>query len=238
MDLSRALFYHNFTSSNNDLYYRSSVIQINNLKTLTMKNLYSFLFILFFGLSGTLYSQTYHNVDVANFEFVPGALTINAGDTVVWTNSLGNHNVNGAQVLFPENPESFGNEIGPAGWTYQFIFTIPGNYNYRCDQHSATMFGSVTVVDTTLSLNDIQKNDHFAFFPNPVVNQLSWKWNNGQSPVNADMSLYDVSGKLIDRFSLNGISSRDLSKFNEGVYTFIIIENENPIQSGKIVVNR
>ena len=203
-----------------------------------MKKIYNLLIITFLGLSSSLFSQELYNVDVANFEFSPAELTINVGDTVLWTNFSGNHNVNGSQVLFPENPESFGNEIGQAGWTYQFIFTVPGFYNYRCEAHSSIMFGSVNVVDPTLSLNDLEDKMHFAFFPNPVVDQLSWKWNDGQAPVNADMSLYDISGKLIDRFSLNGVSSRDLSKFNEGVYTFVILENQEPIQSGKIVIDR
>ena len=92
-----------------------------------------------------LVGQTKHMVAVTDFKFTPAALTITAGDIVVWTNT-GNvgHNVNGTQVTFPANPESFGNDVGLA-WTYEYVFNTAGAYNYHCDPHSAGMKGSVTV---------------------------------------------------------------------------------------------
>lgn len=91
------------------------------------------------------FSQTSHMVDVTNNVFTPDELTIAPGDTVVWVNSQGNHNVNGTQATFPSNPESFGNEVG-AGWTFRHVFTIPGSYDYRCDPHfSVGMVGKIEV---------------------------------------------------------------------------------------------
>ena len=86
---------------------------------------------------------TVHNVSVGSNFFNPASLTINQGDTVVWTNTGGNHNVDGTDVT---NPVSFIN--GPASssaWTYQYIFTVPGTYNYVCTPHAPGMAGSVTV---------------------------------------------------------------------------------------------
>lgn len=93
-----------------------------------------------------LTGQTRHTVAVTDYVFTPAALTVSAGDTVVWTNNgaMG-HNVNGTQATYPTNPESFGNEVG-LGWTYEYVFETAGTYNYQCDPHVAFgMIGSVTV---------------------------------------------------------------------------------------------
>ena len=80
--------------------------------------------------------------------FVPADITINVGETLIWGNAGGNHNVNGSLAVFPDNPEGFSN--GPASgdaWTFEHTFTIPGVYDYRCDPHfTLGMTGTVTVV--------------------------------------------------------------------------------------------
>jgi predicted lipoprotein with Yx(FWY)xxD motif/plastocyanin len=89
--------------------------------------------------------QTSHTVDVTNNKFTPAEITINIGDTVIWTNSEGNHNVNGSQSTYPSNPESFGNEVG-SGWVFSHVFTLSGTYSYQCDPHvRSQMFGKVIV---------------------------------------------------------------------------------------------
>lgn len=90
-------------------------------------------------------AQTSHNVTVSNYSFSPNNLTITAGDEVVWTNTGGNHNVNGNQSTFSSNPASFGNNVG-SGWTYKFVFNTAGTYDYQCDPHAGGgMVGKITV---------------------------------------------------------------------------------------------
>ncbi len=109
-----------------------------------MYSLRNFLTIGVFSLFLTA-NATVHNIATAGLTFSPNSLTITAGDTVVWTNTGGSHNVNGTQATFPNNPASFGNSVG-SGWTYQFQFTIPGTYDFRCDPHfSLGMTGQITV---------------------------------------------------------------------------------------------
>ncbi len=89
--------------------------------------------------------QISHTVDVTNNKFTPAEITISMGDTVIWTNTEGNHNVNGSQSTYPSNPESFGNEVG-SGWVFSHVFTLPGTYSYQCDPHvRSQMFGKVIV---------------------------------------------------------------------------------------------
>ncbi len=99
------------------------------------------------GLQMAANAQTSHVVDVTSNVFTPDAISIHVGDTVVWTNSEGRHNVNGLKSKFPSNPESFGNDVG-SGWVYSYVFTMPGLYDYQCDPHvSLGMVGIVSVIE-------------------------------------------------------------------------------------------
>ncbi len=110
------------------------------------------------GIFAPVFGQRSHTVEVTSNVFTPDEVTISPGDTVIWINSQGSHNVNGTQVTFPANPESFGNAVG-AGWTFQHVFTIPGTYDYQCDPHAGWgMVGKVRVEDNSGPGSDITVN--------------------------------------------------------------------------------
>lgn len=93
-----------------------------------------------------LTGQTSHNVTVSSNVFTPKEITISVGDTVIWKNAGGNHNVNGTKATYPSNPESFGNNVSGSNWTYKYVFNTSGTYNYQCDPHVGMgMVGKVTV---------------------------------------------------------------------------------------------
>lgn len=132
-------------------------------------------------------AQSLIDVEVGNNYFAPKNITISTGDTVRWTNVAGNHNVNGSQSTYPNNPQGFGNSVAPAGWTYTFIFTTPGNYEYRCDPHVfAGMTGTITVINSipseldsvTADVNNICANSEVTLTANGVVEgtgaSLNW----------------------------------------------------------------
>jgi len=117
-------------------------------------------------------AQISHSVQVSSFVFTPNVLTIDEGDTVVWTNVGGTHNVNGTQSEFPSNPESFGNDLG-AGWVYSFVFNLAGEYDYRCDPHwTAGMTGTITVLSVSTGVNQESEDPLFSIYPNPVAGKL------------------------------------------------------------------
>ncbi|HRD53721.1 MAG TPA: T9SS type A sorting domain-containing protein [Flavobacteriales bacterium] len=106
----------------------------------------------------------------------PQNLTISVGDQVRWTNTSGTHNVNGSLSLFPGNPEGFssGNPQS-GGWTFTRTFTIPGVYNFHCTQigHSATQFGSITVVDPSSSVAEVGEGAaDLKVYPSPASDRL------------------------------------------------------------------
>jgi plastocyanin len=81
--------------------------------------------------------QTY-NVNISNYSFNPEKMTINAGDTVVWTNN--------DSVVHPIVSGSSELQSGQLaqGKTYSHTFSTPGTYNYHCSIH-LTMTGTITV---------------------------------------------------------------------------------------------
>ncbi len=114
-------------------------------------------------LSITIYGQKLHIVEVRDTEYDPAELEIAAGDTVEWRNVQGFHNVNGTQSTYASNPESFGNAAGN-GWTYQYVFTTAGSYDYQCDPHVGLgMVGRIIVSSDEsfmLTVNFIGMNPH------------------------------------------------------------------------------
>jgi plastocyanin/DNA/RNA endonuclease YhcR with UshA esterase domain len=92
-------------------------------------------------------------VMVGDFFFTPADITINVGETVLWMNTGGTHNVNGNQATFPSNPESFTSGNPASGnWSFEHTFEIAGVYNYRCDFHSVMMQGTVTVMSDVVDI--------------------------------------------------------------------------------------
>ena len=98
-------------------------------KTRNIRNLWVFAMLTTLPLASI--AQTSHMVDVTNNKFTPAEITINDGDTVIWTNSEGRHNVNGTTDKYPDNPESFGNDVA-TGWTFSHVFTEIGTNKYQC----------------------------------------------------------------------------------------------------------
>ena len=116
-----------------------------------MKNIY-FVLALLFSVSASTFAQTSHTISSGSYYYTPSNLSINVGDTVVWLNNSGNHNVNfiasAVTGMNYNNPESFISTPTTGPILYTHIFTIPGNYVYDCSvgAHAANgMVGSLTV---------------------------------------------------------------------------------------------
>ena len=78
-----------------------------------------------------LNAQNSFIINTASNTFSPDTLTITVGDTVTWNNAQGFHNINATLATYPSNPEGFGNAVAGAGWSFQWVFTIAGAYDYQ-----------------------------------------------------------------------------------------------------------
>src|SRR4051794_30113212 len=78
-------------------------------------------------------------VNIQNYSFQSQSITVNAGDTVKWTNlDPDRHTTTSDTGLWDSG------ELGQNG-TFQFTFTSAGTYGYYCARHSG-MRGTITVV--------------------------------------------------------------------------------------------
>ena len=133
-----------------------------------MKKFFSFLSLLLAGAASmTLIAQDNPCgvegivIEASNYQYAPSAVNIEAGQTVVWVNTGGNHDVNAAMSSIGEmwyNPETFtlpavsGNSEGVCIGSH--TFTVEGTYDYDCSigNHAANgMVATVTVSQATQS---------------------------------------------------------------------------------------
>ena len=203
-----------------------------------MKHYYtklSMIAMLFIGLcSFESNAQTSHQVDVSDFQFDPAQLTINVGDTVVFINSQGNHNVNGTQEAFPDNPESFGNDVG-TGWTYTHVFSTAGTYDYLCDVHPQTMTGTITV-STISGVEERNAGEaKVRIYPNPATEFVTFDFT--ELDLNSDaakVTIYNSLGAIVESREIGSSEKLTISttEFETGVYSFRIQNSNQLIQSG------
>lgn len=92
----------------------------------------------------------------AGLVFTPSQLTINAGDTVTFTNAGGHHNVTSdiASVTAFHCSDACGDSpIGDpssTAWSATVTFPTAGSAPYHCQQHGSDgsgMAGTITIVD-------------------------------------------------------------------------------------------
>jgi plastocyanin len=120
-----------------------------------------------------LTGQTSHTVTVSSIQFSPNEITISAGDTVIWKNTGGSHNVNGTKTAYPSNQESFGNNVSGSNWTYKYVFNTAGTYNYHCDPHVAMGMVGKVIVNPKTSSGPFVLTVNFTGM-NPHVGQTLW----------------------------------------------------------------
>ena len=126
-----------------------------------------------------------HVVDVVSFRFLAAEIEGAAGDTVVWRNQDGLHNVLADNGAFSSGaPRS-------DPWTYSYTFTQPGDYDYYCTEHGSTgrrgMSGRVRVTGNSPAYspgrfatgswyNPAQDGQGFIVEWLAPSNQLVWYW--------------------------------------------------------------
>src|SRR5689334_22784938 len=78
-------------------------------------------------------------VRMSNFAFTPANLTVDVGDTVVWTNTV----ITGHDTV---SQGVWASALLARGQTFSFTFNNAGTFNYVCTPHiSFGMTGRITV---------------------------------------------------------------------------------------------
>lgn len=176
--------------------------------------------LLFFTLfSFTLSAQTTYNLGWANDGSSDNQqITIEVGDTIIWTWGAGTHNLRATS-----GTESFDSGyFTGAGNTFTYTFNQVGSTNYVCDPHAGNMNGTVTVTSTAgISENKLLS---FDMYPNPVSDMLTVQLPIGTEK--AEVSIFDYTGRLV---SLKTISSNDatidIQSISKGIYMIRVATN-------------
>lgn len=169
--------------------------------------------------------QTHHITWMMGISPSEASLTIEVGDTVIWTwgqNGMP-HNVSSVD---PNAPEGFGSEtMSDIDSTYEFTFTEATTFDYRCSIHS-TMAG-VIEVQATASVDNPNQSKSLAVYPNPVQHTLFVS-----EPAN--LTLTNLTGQIVAKEQ--NVTSLDMSTQQAGIYFLTISDkSENVIQQIKII---
>ena len=176
--------------------------------------------LLFFTLfSFALSAQTTHNLGWANDGSSDNQqITIEVGDTIIWTWGAGTHNLRATS-----GTESFDSGyFTGAGNTFTYTFNQVGSTNYVCDPHAGNMNGTVTVTSTA----GITKNNLLSFdmYPNPVSDMLTVQLPTGTEK--AEVSIIDYTGRLVSSKTISSNdTSIDVQSISKGIYIIRVTSN-------------
>ena len=176
--------------------------------------------LLFFTLfSIALSAQTTHNLGWANDGSSDNQqITIEVGDTIIWTWGAGTHNLRATS-----GTESFDSGyFTGAGNTFTYTFNQVGSTNYVCDPHAGNMNGTVTVTSTA----GITKNNLLSFdmYPNPVSDMLTVQLPTGTEK--AEVSIFDYTGRLVFSKTISSNdNSIDVQSISKGIYIIRVASN-------------
>ena len=137
-----------------------------------MRSLFTLLGLSLGILTATAQCDGDYHVAVYNYEFHPAELTIEAGESVSFTNYGGWHNVNGETNSLTgdsfNNPEDFSLPTNYGWWIFgncmgTVTFDVPGTYHYDCsigDHAAQGMVGTIIVEgdDPTTTVVDVIVN--------------------------------------------------------------------------------
>ena len=202
------------------------------------------LFILFKSIS----AQTTHTVNSGSYYYNPSSLIISLGDSVIWINDGGFHDVNGNinsitgqsfnnPVAFDSPPTS---TVGAVIFSYKF--TVIGTYEYDCSigSHAANgMVGTVIVQDNSTGVSESLSSILLATH-NHISNTINIELTN--NVVNPHLELYNIEGKLIQSLEIEtkiGENNYEIpinNPLNKGVYIVVISDNEQR-NSKKLIVH-
>ena len=180
-------------------------------------------------LSMTIVGQTTHELTWKNDGSDAGQeITIDVGDTVRWTWGSGFHNLRAVS-----GTESFDSGFfSTPGHTFSYTFTQVGETNYVCDPHATNMYGTVTVVDSSLSIDENQTLK-FNIYPNPSADRLEIQLPTGSE--NATATIFDVSGSLvISRKIDSNTQNIGLEVLSKGVY-ILQVSSRNKVGTKKFL---
>lgn len=195
------------------------------------------LFLIFLFANAGINAQISHTINTGGYYYAPSLLTIDVGDSVIWINDGGNHDVNGNISSINgqpyNNPETFDspatNVVGAVIFAYKF--TVSGTYNYDCSVYGHASQGMVGVIivqeDTILSIK--QKTNFVNIRPNPTKENITISIENFNG--NIQTEVYDLIGHRLQSTNETTISLQDCAN---GIY-LLNVNYGDRVQEVKVI---
>ena len=187
--------------------------------------------LLFFTIiSFALSAQTTHNLGWANDGSSNNqSITIEQGDTIIWTWGSGTHN-----LIATSGTESFDSGyFTGSGNTFTYTFNQVGSTDYVCTPHDGNMNGTVTVTSTA----GITENKLLSFemYPNPVSDVLNIQLPTGTEK--AEVGVFDYTGRLVtSKIISSNDNTIDVQKLSKGIY-LIRVSSDAKIGAQRFIKN-
>ncbi len=149
------------------------------------------------------------NISIANMAFSPSALTVNAGDTVAWTN-----NDSVAHTVTADDG-SFNSGTVQPGQTYTHLFTSSGAVSYHCALHPS-MTGTVSIAASAAAGNSGNAADLKAQ-AQALLNRITalQAQLGGSTTAPSGVTLDSSACPLIGRSLKKGSSGDDVSRLQQ-----------------------
>lgn len=104
-------------------------------------------------------------------------------------------------------------------------FPLIQTYNYECDNPLAV----------SINENDLRSNK-MNIYPNPASEEVYFRIPSFQTGRRNQIVIYDLFGKEKCRFSIDAeVTTLDISVFPRGIYHVLLLENDLPLASAKLV---
>jgi plastocyanin len=180
------------------------------------------LIVLFFGIL-SVEAQTTHNLDWhINFLSPATDLTVEIGDTVIWTwTDIFPHTV---QNAVGNSVETFNSgTLTGNGSTFSYTFTVVGVNDYFCGIHGALSMSGTITVQNTLGIDDnILKK--FSILTNPVNQELNINVSPSILQGDEEIIIYDLLGKknITKKIGNKQNVIIDVSDLSSGLYMITI----------------
>jgi plastocyanin len=173
---------------------------------------------------------TIWTVNVSNFEFSPDNLPdVKVGDVVRWVWVSGSHTTTSDAI--PNGADDWDSPINIEFPAFEYSPTITGTYEYVCTPHASMgMIGSFTV-SATVGIDDNEAEPEISLAPNPFRSEVSIGFSDNANLKVKQISIYDISGKLVYVAESNQDQAIETMKINladllTGFY-FVRISDQN-----------
>ncbi len=151
-------------------------------------------------------------------------LTIDQGDTIIWT--WGDEAPHTVENKVGSSVETFNSGILTGmGVQYPYTFTAVGINKYFCGVHGNSMSGTITVREV-LGVEDNSLNK-ISLYPNPASSTLNLVLSKNMQT--GEIGVFDILGKKIysEEFESNNNISIDISNWSSGNYFLKVVSGEN-----------